>query len=97
MQTIYDHGGKNFWVHNTGPFGCLPERISVKKDSDELDQYGCVTALNDAAKELNSRLSDVCDELRSELTKDATVVYTDTYSIKYGLIANHTDYGKLTS
>lgn len=92
IQTIYDHGGKNFWVHNTGPFGCLPERISTKKDNDEIDPYGCLTTLNKAAKELNSRLSVICDELRSEL-KNATVVYTDIYSIKYGLIANHTNYG----
>jgi len=93
MQTIYDHGGKNFWVHNTGPFGCLPESISKNKDDSDLDPYGCVMTLNNGAKELNARLSTVCDELNSEL-ENATVVYTDIYSIKYNLIANYSGYGE---
>lgn len=92
IQTIYDSGGKNFWVHNTGPFGCLPQRLSIRKDDAKLDPYGCLVSLNDGAKELNSRLSAICDELSSEL-KNATVVYVDIYSIKYDLVANYSKYG----
>ncbi|XP_020276273.1 GDSL esterase/lipase At1g09390-like isoform X2 [Asparagus officinalis] len=93
IQTIYDHGGKNFWVHNTGPFGCLPERVSLmKKNNSDLDAYGCLITLNNGAKELNFKLSAVCDELNSEL-ENATVVYTDIYSVKYDLIANSSNYG----
>lgn len=92
VQTLYDSGGKNFWIHNTGPFGCMPDRLSLRKDDADLDPYGCLMALNRGARELNSRLSDVCDELSSEL-KNATVVYVDMYSIKYDLIANYSKYG----
>jgi len=93
MQTTYDHGGKNSWLHNTGPSGCLPESISKSKDDSDLDPYGCVMTLNNGAKELNARLSAVCDELNSEL-EDAIVVDNDIYSIKYDLIANYSNYGE---
>lgn len=36
----------------------------------------------------------MCEELRNTL-KDATLVYVDIYSIKYDLIANASQYGKL--
>lgn len=29
IQTIYKHGGQNFWVHNTGPLGCLPQKLAT--------------------------------------------------------------------
>ncbi|VAH02693.1 unnamed protein product [Triticum turgidum subsp. durum] len=40
----------------------------------------------------DKKLSDLCDEVRLRL-KDATVVYTDMFAIKYGFVANHTKYG----
>lgn len=92
IQTIYTEGGKNFWVHNTGPFGCLPERLSVQRNDSDLDQHGCLSTLNNGAKILNEKLRVACDELNSSL-QNATVVYTDIYSIKYDLIANHSNYG----
>ncbi|PON61784.1 SGNH hydrolase-type esterase domain containing protein [Parasponia andersonii] len=27
-HSIYQHGGKHFWVHTTGPLGCLPQKVS---------------------------------------------------------------------
>ncbi|EHA8586320.1 GDSL esterase/lipase LIP-4 [Cocos nucifera] len=93
IKTLYDNGGKNFWIHNTGPLGCLPVKLSLpRKDNGSLDQYGCLMPVNNAAKEFNAQLSTLCDELRSEL-KDATIVYTDIFTIKYDIIANHTTYG----
>ena len=95
MQTLYGSGGKNFWIHNTGPLGCLPQKLSLPwKDNSNLDQYGCLIPFNNAAEELNAQLSNLCEELRSELN-GATVVYTDIFTIKYEIIANHTTYGKL--
>ncbi|KAJ6848539.1 GDSL esterase/lipase-like [Iris pallida] len=93
IETLYDNGGRNFWVHGTGPLGCLPQRLTLRRAAKgDLDTNGCVVSYNSAAKEFNLRLSDLCAEMGSEL-KDATVVYTDVYSIKYDLIANHTRYG----
>ncbi|THU68606.1 hypothetical protein C4D60_Mb08t05650 [Musa balbisiana] len=63
-----------------------------KFDSLCLDPYGCLIPFNNAAKEFNAQLSALCDELNSKL-KNATIVYTDIYSIKYDLIANFTKYG----
>lgn len=94
MQTIYGQGGRKFWVHNTGPLGCLPQKLSLgPKTSSNLDQYGCLSGYNDAAKVFNEGLRHLCQQLRTEL-KDATIVYVDMYNIKYDLIANSSKYGK---
>ncbi|KAL0916488.1 hypothetical protein M5K25_014008 [Dendrobium thyrsiflorum] len=93
MQMLHDTGSRNFWIHSTGPLGCLPQKLALPRKNDtNLDPYGCLSALNIGAMEFNSQLSNLCDELRSEYT-DATIVYTDIYSIKYDLIANSTEYG----
>ncbi|PKA63007.1 GDSL esterase/lipase [Apostasia shenzhenica] len=93
LKILYGTGGRNFWIHNTGPLGCLPQKLSLpRKDDSILDPYGCLTPLNNAAKEFNTQLSTLFYELRSELS-EATIVYTDIYSIKHDLIANHTRYG----
>lgn len=94
MQTLYDHGGRKFWIHNTGPLGCLPQKLSLiqllqKKD---LDTYGCISSYNAAVRLFNEALLHLCQKMRSEL-KDATIVHVDIFSIKYDLIANSTKYG----
>ncbi|KAK1401874.1 GDSL-like Lipase/Acylhydrolase superfamily protein [Heracleum sosnowskyi] len=93
MKTLYDQGGRNFWVHNTGPLGCLPQKLSmVEKTSRDLDQHGCISRYNDAANLFNEGLHQLCQGFRSEM-KGATVVYVDIYAIKYDLIANSSKYG----
>ncbi|GFZ07252.1 GDSL-like Lipase/Acylhydrolase superfamily protein [Actinidia rufa] len=93
VKTLYDQGGRKFWVHNTGPLGCLPQKLSmVKRSSNDLDPYGCLSSYNDAARVFNEGLRHLCDEMRSEM-KDATIVYVDMYAIKYDLISNTTKYG----
>ncbi|WOH14242.1 hypothetical protein DCAR_0933759 [Daucus carota subsp. sativus] len=93
VKTLYDQGGRNFWVHNTGPLGCLPQKLSmVEKTSGDLDQHGCISRYNNAANLFNEGLHNLSQGLRSEL-KDATVVYVDIYAIKYDLIANSSKYG----
>lgn len=93
-QTLYDNGARKFWVHNTGPLGCLPQKLALpRKDDTDLDAYGCLSSYNKGAGEFNRQLSTLVDALNSEL-KDATIVYTDIFSIKYDIIANYTKYGK---
>ncbi|KAI3449358.1 hypothetical protein Pfo_006023 [Paulownia fortunei] len=93
MWGIYLLGGNKFWVHNTGPLGCLPEKLATRKtNATDLDQYGCIKSLNEGAKAFNARLNALCQELRFQM-KNSTIVYVDMYSIKYNLIANSASYG----
>ncbi|XP_034708085.1 GDSL esterase/lipase At1g09390-like [Vitis riparia] len=93
IQTMYDQGGRKFWIHNTGPLGCLPQKLSlVPKKPGDLDPYGCLSAYNDVARLFNEGLRHLCQEMRSRL-KDSTIVYVDIFAIKYDLIANSTKHG----
>ncbi|XP_058191364.1 GDSL esterase/lipase At1g09390 isoform X2 [Rhododendron vialii] len=93
IKAIYGQGGKKFWIHNTGPLGCLPQKLSmVQRSPNDLDPHGCLSSYNAAAGVFNEALRHLCTEMSSELT-DATIVYVDIYSIKYDLIANSTKYG----
>ncbi|KAK6260373.1 hypothetical protein SCA6_014847 [Theobroma cacao] len=93
IWNIYQSGGKNFWVHNTGPLGCAPQKLALHgQNASELDEHGCLHPLNNAAKAFNAQLRALCEQLRPQLT-NATIVYVDLYSIKYDLIANAPNYG----
>lgn len=64
----------------------------VQGKEGEHDAHGCLANVNRAAKAYNKKLSQLCDDLRVHL-KDATIVYTDMFAIKYDFVANHTKYG----
>uniref|UniRef100_M1A2R4 Zinc finger protein n=2 Tax=Solanum tuberosum TaxID=4113 RepID=M1A2R4_SOLTU len=91
---IYKHGGKNFWIHNTGPLGCLPQKVATRNasNSNDVDDHGCVKSMNEAAQAFNHQLRALCEQLRLQM-KDTTIVYVDMYAIKYDLIANSSTYG----
>lgn len=94
LQGIYEQGGNNFWVHNTGPLGCLPKSLATyKKNESDYDENGCLISFNEGAKIFNNKLQVLCEKLRDEM-KNITIVYVDIYSIKYDLIANSSNYGK---
>lgn len=97
MQGIYKHGGKNFWIHNTGPLGCLPQKVATRNVSNlnDIDDHGCVKSMNEAAQAFNNQLRALCEQLRLQM-KDTTIVYVDMYAIKYDLIANSSTYGEFT-
>ncbi|TVU24214.1 hypothetical protein EJB05_26633 [Eragrostis curvula] len=93
VQTLYSNGSRNFWIHGTGALGCLPQKLAIpRKNDSDLDQYGCLKTYNRAAVTFNAALGSLCDQLRSQM-KDATIVYTDLFPVKYDLVANHTKYG----
>ncbi|KAK3420698.1 hypothetical protein EUGRSUZ_H03206 [Eucalyptus grandis] len=93
IWSIYHSGGKNFWLHNTGPLGCLPGiLVAAGHDASDIDELGCLRSRNDAAREFNRRLQSLCEELRTQM-KNATIVYVDVFAIKYNLIANYTIHG----
>ncbi|KAM0947565.1 putative alpha-L-fucosidase [Dioscorea sansibarensis] len=90
---VYNNGGKKFLIYNTGPLGCLPQKLALQQQIySELDAYGCLAVHNNASKAFNTGLSVLVDQLNSQYT-NATFVYVDIFRIKYDLIANHTKYG----
>ncbi|KAI3979916.1 hypothetical protein MKX01_042570 [Papaver californicum] len=93
IQKIYDQGGRRFWIHNTGPLGCLPQNVAIfGKDPSKLDELGCVSSHNRAAKLFNLQLHALTKKLQTQLA-DANVTYVDVFSIKFDLISNYPKYG----
>ncbi|XP_020414658.1 GDSL esterase/lipase At5g14450 isoform X2 [Prunus persica] len=89
VRRIYEQGGRSFWIHNTGPIGCLPVNLfyNLNPPPGYLDDHGCVKGQNDMAIEFNRQLKDRVIKLRAELPQ-AAITYVDVYAAKYGLISN---------
>lgn len=86
-QNLYELGARYFWVHNTGPFGCLVYVLVRKEVTDEeLDKAGCADRYNEIARYFNSELRNAVVVLRNELAL-AAITYVDIYSVKYKLIS----------
>ncbi|KAL4205420.1 hypothetical protein AMTRI_Chr01g114520 [Amborella trichopoda] len=93
LKKIYDSGARKFWIHNTGPLGCLPQNIAAfGKEPSKLDELGCVISHNKASKLFNLQLHALCSKLQGQLT-GANVTYVDIFSIKLSLISNYSRYG----
>ncbi|CAI9102291.1 OLC1v1000534C1 [Oldenlandia corymbosa var. corymbosa] len=93
IEILYEEGARNFWIHNTGPLGCLPQNVAkFGTDPSKLDELGCVTNHNQAAKLLNLQLYAFCKKIHGQFT-DSNVTYVDIFSIKSNLIANYSRYG----
>lgn len=93
FQNLYDEGARFFWVHNTGPVGCLPYTvISNQSNPGNLDQNGCVKPFNEVAMEFNRQLKYVVSKLKAQLVH-STFTYVDVYSAKYSLISNAKNLG----
>ncbi|KAK7293492.1 hypothetical protein RJT34_16358 [Clitoria ternatea] len=93
VSYLYSEGARTFWIHNTGPIGCLPVAMPIHYASNYtpaagyLDEYGCVVFQNHMAKEFNRKLNDTVIKLRA-MFHDASFIYVDMYSAKYELISN---------
>lgn len=86
-----------FWVHNTGPAGCLPFTVFYDDSKPrKLDKYGCIKGENEVAKEFNKQLKSMVSKLRKKLVHSA-FTYVDVYSAKYSLISNAKKSGKLAT
>ncbi|CAA0824530.1 GDSL esterase/lipase [Striga hermonthica] len=94
VRILYEREARIFWIHNTGPIGCLPvATVKVQNPGPGyLDEHGCVKSQNEIAIELNKLLKDEIVKLRSELS-EAIIIYTDMYSAKLELITNAKDQG----
>ncbi|XP_058216456.1 GDSL esterase/lipase At1g54790 [Rhododendron vialii] len=93
INKLYDQGARNFWLHNTGPLGCLAQNVAnFGSDPSTLDELGCVSSHNQAARLLNLQLHALCKKLQSQYS-DANVTYVDIFTIKSNLIMNYSRYG----
>ena len=89
---MYEQGGRSFWIHNTGPLGCLAY-VLYPFTKDQLDQVGCAIPLNELAQDYNERLNQTVVQLRKDLPL-AAFTYVDVYSAKYNLFREPEKYGK---
>ncbi|KAI3931300.1 hypothetical protein MKX01_040217 [Papaver californicum] len=94
VTKLYHQGARTFWIHNTGPIGCLPlSRVYFSgSGSGFYDLNGCVKSHNDVALEYNRQLKERVVGLRSQLSHSA-MTYVDVYAAKYELISNTRKHG----
>ncbi|XP_010414923.1 PREDICTED: GDSL esterase/lipase At1g54790-like isoform X3 [Camelina sativa] len=93
LKRLYEEGGRNFWIHNSGPLGCLAQNIAkFGTDPTKLDEFGCVSSHNQAAKLFNLQLHALSNKFQAQFP-DSNVTYVDIFSIKSNLIANYSRFG----
>nr|POE76450.1 esterase [Quercus suber] len=91
VKNIYNLGARSFWIHNTGPIGCLPLILATFL-SAQRDSYGCAKPYNDVAQYFNHKLKEAIVQLRKDLPL-AAITYVDIYSVKYSLYSKPKEYG----
>ncbi|KAM7267766.1 hypothetical protein ACFE04_009932 [Oxalis oulophora] len=89
VRKLYSQGARTFWIHNTGPLGCLALNLQYTQHStsDLVDRNHCVRAQNRISQLFNKQLKNEVMKLRSELP-NAALTYVDIFSAKHELIAN---------
>ncbi|XP_070051972.1 GDSL esterase/lipase At5g14450 [Nicotiana tomentosiformis] len=94
VTRLYQQGARAFWIHNTGPIGCLPTATLYLRNPKPgvLDNYGCLKSQNKMALEFNRQLKARIRTLRAELGH-AAITYVDVYAAKYELISNANSQG----
>ncbi|EHA8588191.1 putative GDSL esterase/lipase [Cocos nucifera] len=94
IKRIYEEGGRSFWIHNTGPLGCLAYVLLQKPPTEQqLDSAGCAILYNELARQFNRMLDETVIQLRKDLPL-AAITLVDIYSAKYKLISEGTNYGE---
>ena len=93
MKYFHNLGARYFWIHNTGPIGCLPQAL-VKFPTAERDEFGCAKAYNKVAQYFNHKLKEAVVKLRKSLSPPAAITYVDVYTVKYSLYCNTHKYGE---
>nr|XP_043636996.1 GDSL esterase/lipase At3g26430-like isoform X2 [Erigeron canadensis] len=87
IKKVYADGGRAFWIHNTGPVGCLPYIMDTQLiTADQVDNLGCADLFNGVSRYFNQKLKESIIQLRTELPL-AAITYVDIYAAKYSLIA----------
>ncbi|CAI0551093.1 unnamed protein product [Linum tenue] len=93
IKRLYDEGARNFWIHSTGPLGCLAQNVAkFGTDPSKLDELGCVIGHNQAAKLFNLQFHALTKKLQAQYA-DSNITHVDIYTIKSNLVANYSRYG----
>ncbi|KAE9601255.1 hypothetical protein Lal_00023777 [Lupinus albus] len=93
IWNAYREGGRSFWIHNTGPLGCLPYMLDGFPElAAQADMFGCSKPLNEMSQYYNLKLKETITRMRKEMPK-ATFIYVDMYKVKYTLITHAHEYG----
>ncbi|XP_076884775.1 GDSL esterase/lipase At3g26430-like [Bidens hawaiensis] len=93
IKKVYALGGRTFWIHNTGPVGCLPYILDTKAiTAAQMDKHGCAATYNDVSQYFNQKLKEAVIQLRKDLPL-AAITYVDIYSVKYSLVARSKELG----
>ncbi|XP_048433762.1 GDSL esterase/lipase At5g14450-like isoform X1 [Pyrus x bretschneideri] len=89
VRNLYEQGARTFWIHNTGPIGCLGVTLSYlhNPNPDFVDSQGCDKFQNDMARKFNRQLEQKVIQLRKELPLSA-ITYVDIFAAKYELLSN---------
>ncbi|KAI5589218.1 hypothetical protein BDE02_05G147300 [Populus trichocarpa] len=85
VKSIYNLGARSFWIHNTGPIGCLGY-VLANFPSAEKDSVGCAKSYNEVAQYFNYELKETVLQLR-KVFPSAAFTYVDVYSVKYSLFS----------
>ncbi|CAI9109956.1 OLC1v1009900C1 [Oldenlandia corymbosa var. corymbosa] len=92
IRSMYEKGARVFWIHNTGPFGCMPIATVRVQNRGLLDEHGCYKSQSDIAKRFNEDLKGAVIRLRAEL-KEAAITYVDMFRAKHELIIKAKELG----
>ncbi|KAI3795949.1 hypothetical protein L1987_38610 [Smallanthus sonchifolius] len=75
VKDVHDKGGRFFWIHNTGPIGCLPYVLEhLRINEGRMDKNGCANPFNELAQFFNHKLKDLVNQLCKELP-EAVITY----------------------
>ncbi|XP_031402054.1 GDSL esterase/lipase At5g14450-like [Punica granatum] len=93
VEKLYQQGARAFWIHNTGPIGCLPySLVFYPPEPNNVDRNGCIESHNKISREFNRQLEDQVAKLRVQL-QDAKLNFIDIYLAKYSLISDAKKHG----
>ncbi|KNA25715.1 hypothetical protein SOVF_003360 [Spinacia oleracea] len=93
VKGVYTQGGRAFWIHNTGPLGCLPYMLDYFIFTPaQIDEFGCARSLNEVSQYYNSELKQAVVQLRKDMPL-ASITFVDIYSIKRRLITHAESFG----
>ncbi|XP_024531379.1 GDSL esterase/lipase At3g26430 [Selaginella moellendorffii] len=93
VKGVYAEGGKTFIISDVGPQGCVPYFLTNFPNlAVTYDSAGCAREFNAVTQYYNGLLRKASRLMRAAFT-GTTIVYLNSYDIKYALTLNAASYG----